>query len=444
MNRISKTLTVLGLLGLLLLTFAAPAQAFEGRGGEKITIAADEVIDDDLYVSAAEFVLEGTVNGDLIVVGQAITVNGTVNGDLIAAGQQISVGGAIADDVRMAASVMRIGEEASIGGDVVAAGFSLETRPGSTVGQDMIFAGGQVLLAGDIARNVGVATGGLDLRGTVGGDVKADVADTDEQAGPPPNMFMPQVTIPVPSVDPGLTIDPSASIGGNLEYTQSKDLAIPGGVVDGEITRSEPPTEEGAPALTPAQLAGNWAFDWLRGIVTLILFGLLLAWLAPTFLSGLSDKLAGKPLPSLGWGAVAWAAFFFAILVVVVVMIVGGLVFGTLTLGAVSGTIIWLGILALFALGLGFVLVTSFVTKVVVGAVVGKLILARANPSLAEHRFWPVVIGAGLVALVLGLLQFPLLPLGVLYVLLDLAVILLGLGALWLWGRERFRKQPAG
>jgi hypothetical protein len=37
-----------------------------------------------------------------------------------------------------------------------------------------------------------------------------------------------------------------------------------------------------------------------------------------------------------------------------------------------------------------------------------------------------------------------LLPLGFFGWLLNFAVVLFGLGALWLWGRERVSKQPAG
>jgi hypothetical protein len=43
---------------------------------------------------------------------------------------------------------------------------------------------------------------------------------------------------------------------------------------------------------------------------------------------------------------------------------------------------------------------------------------------------------------VIALFRFPLIP-GFLGALLNFAVILFGLGALWLWGRERIAHQPA-
>src|SRR5215207_693378 len=95
MKQASKLFFVFSLLAFLLLTFTRPASAFDGRSGENIVIASDEVIDDDLYVTARTFVLDGTVNGDLIAAGQTITINGTVEGDLMAAGQTIVVNGSV-------------------------------------------------------------------------------------------------------------------------------------------------------------------------------------------------------------------------------------------------------------------------------------------------------------------------------------------------------------
>jgi cytoskeletal protein CcmA (bactofilin family) len=444
MSRTHKLFSVLTLLILLTLTFVTPAFAFDGRSGDKVVIPASESINDDLYVGANEFTLDGTVNGDVIAFAQMVTINGTVNGDLMTAGQTVVVNGTVTGDIRMAGSVLFLGEKAGIGGDVVSAGYSLEVRKGSGVGRDLVYAGGQILLAGNVTRNVDVATGALEIAGNIGGNVKAGVGESDQsQAGPPPTMFMPQSTVPVPPVKPGLTIDPSAKIAGNLEYTQTRELTFPAGVVAGKVMRSEPPTENQptTPPETSAQKMVKWGLNSLRSLVTLVLIGLLLLWLFPTFLKALSEKLQAKPWPSLGWGVVAYAAFFFSLLLILFAMILGGVIFGLLTLGALSGTTVWLGILTLFALIVGFVLFTSFVAKVVFGAMLGKWILTQAGSPLAEHRYWPMVIGVALTVVVIAVLSFPLIP-GFLGGLLNFAVVLFGLGALWLWGRDTLAKKP--
>ena len=163
MNRISKLFVVFSLLALFLLTLTTSASAFDGRSGENVIIKSDEVIDDDLYITAGTFILDGTVNGDLIVVGRSLTINGTVT-----------------SAIRTAGYALLLGEQASIGGDLIAVSYSLESREGSKVVQDLLFAGDQVLLAGDVSRHTHVQPACvLESAGTVGGSVSAGVGEAD-------------------------------------------------------------------------------------------------------------------------------------------------------------------------------------------------------------------------------------------------------------------------
>lgn len=439
MKTIYKIFSVLSLLALFTLTFATPALAFDGRGGDKVTIKADEVIKDDLYVTANEFVLDGTVKGDLIVFGQTITINGTVEGDLIAAGQVVIINGTVTDDARIAGAALQIGKDAVIGSDLLAGGASLEAQNGSSVEGELVFGSGQALLEGNVAGDVLAGTSALELGGTFGGDVQAYVDVTDgTKSSPPMSMYMTNIPISIPSVQPGFTVSDGAKITGNLKYTSTVDLPIPGGVVGGDVARTAP--EIGLEATytppTAAQKVGTWALNLLRAIVTLILFGLLLGWLFPGFMKALPEKIRTQPLANLGWGAIAWAAFFFGLLAIVLVMIFGGLIFGFLTLGGISGSIIWLGILALFGFTILFVLVTSYLTKIIVSEMMGKWILSRTSPSLAEHKVWPMIIGVTALIVIIELFRFPLLPIGFFGWLINFTVILCGLGALWIWGRD--------
>jgi len=438
MKTIHKFISILSLLTLLTLTFTTPALAFDGRGGEDVVIKANEIVNDDLYVGANTFVLEGTVKGDLIVFAKTITINGTVEGDLIAAGQSVVINGTVADDARIAGAGLQLGENASIGGDLVSAGASLEAKNGSSIGNDLVFGGGQTLLAGSISRNVLAGTSALELRGSVGGNVKAYVDETDKtKSSPPMRMYGSDVPISIPSVEPGLTIADTAKISGNLEYTSTKDLPIPSDAVVGKITRTEPAVRPDAVHTEPttAQRAIKWSLNLLRSILTLVLFGLLLGWLLPSFMKNVMDKLQAKPAESLGWGIVAYAAFFFTLLLVVVAMIVGGVVFGLLTLHSISGTIVSVGLVTLFELIVGFVLVTAFLTKILVAWLSGKWIINRFNPTLVEHKLWPLLLGTAVVALAIAI------P----YVgwLFGLIVMFLGLGALWFWGQGLWQARKA-
>ncbi|GAB4545000.1 MAG: hypothetical protein Fur002_18710 [Anaerolineales bacterium] len=439
MNASRKLFSIFALLAIFSLIFVAPARAFDGRNGETVTIAADEVVDGDLYVNANQFTLDGVVKGDVIVFGTVIVINGTVEGDLIAAGQSVVINGNVGDDARIAGAILLVGDHASVGGDLVAAGASLEAKQGSAVEQELVAGAAQVLLAGSVKEDVLVGSGALDLRGQFGGDVNASVGDPNEKdaGGPPISMFFPGNDIPVPNVAPGLSISETARIAGDFDYTQSADIKIPSGIVGGKITRTQPvvdPAEQKVKP-TPAQLALTWTFDLIRAIVTLVLLGLMLRWLAPKWMSALVDKARAKPVTALGWGVVSYAAFFFALFIILAIMIIGGMLFGALTLGGISGTIVWSGILAIFALVLTFVLATAFFAKIIVAWLGGSLLLNRFAPSMAENKFAPLILGVILLAVLMAL-PF----IGWIFKLL---AVLLGLGALWLWGAEAWQTRRA-
>lgn len=446
MSKTFKILSVLAALTLLALAFATPARAFDSRSGDTIIIEKGEVIEDDLYITAATIVLDGTVKGDLVAAGQTITVNGTVEGDLLAAGQAVVINGEVRDDARIAGAALLVGSGAVIDDDLIAAGASLETQSGSRVKGDLVVGSGQTLLAGDVAGDVLAGTAALELRGSFGGNVQAYVDVTsDTKNMPPMNMYMSQSPIAIPSVPAGLTISKNAKIAGNLEYTSTIELSIPGGVVAGEVTRTEPKIDPQYVVVPPTntQKVTTWALEMLRLVITLILLGLFLGWLFPKFMQALPENVRVHPWASLLWGAVAYAVFFFALLVVVLGMVLGGWVFGAFTLSGLSGTIVWVGIVTLFVMLVGFVLATSYLTKIIIGDMLGKWLFQRFSPELAQHKFWPMILGVLVLVLSIGLLRFPLLPIGFLGWLANFATILCGLGALWLWGRERFARKES-
>ncbi len=430
MKTIHKLFSIFSLIAILALAVATPAHAFDGRSGNRVVIEKSEVIEDDVYVTAETFVLDGTVKGDLVVFGTTITINGTVEGDLIAAGQSITVNGTVTDDARIAGAALQIGETAAIGGDVVAGSASFETKEGSAIDGELVVGAGQALLAGNVTGDSLLGLGALELRGEFGGDVIANIGEPTEDNSVPFSTFMPQVPFTMPTVAPGFTVADGAKIKGDLKYTQLKDIDIPASVVGGKVTRTEPVVDPAVVITPPTQseLVMDWTLNLFRTIVTLIIIGLLLGWLAPMFVKALTEKAQTQAAASLGWGIVAYSVFFFAIFIVTVAMIIGGVLFGALTLGSLSGTVISVGILAIFAMIVGFILVTAFLTKIVVSWLCGKLILARINPALAESKVWPLVLGVVIVALLTAL------P-GIGW-LFSLLIVLLGLGALWLWGRE--------
>jgi cytoskeletal protein CcmA (bactofilin family) len=436
---IGTGITLAAVVLALLLLAVGPAQAFEQRSGQTVVIEAGEVIGDDLVVAADTFVLNGTVKGDLMVVGGSITVgpSGVVEGDLMAAGREVVVDGAVKDDARIAGASLKVGSGGRIGDDLMGAGWSLETEPGSVVGGSLVFGGGQALLGGEVVGDASLSAGGVSLQGKVGGDVEAAVGSSEDEMPFTPFKFMPQMPA-IPTVSNGLTVGPEASVGGKLEYTGAQEASIPAGAVAGPVQYTKPaePAAPAAPAAPSAEaerglrlpsvglLLVMWLLGLLRNTATLLIVGLLLAWLAPGLARRGAEHLKEKPWPALGWGAVV----FFGVWAVaaVIVFVAGGLAlfFTVLTLFKLAALIMVVGLLLASVLVVAYVIAAGLLAKIIVGYLLGRLILRQLDPMTGAGRVWPLVLGVVILSLVFSI--------PCLGRLANLAVILLGLGALWL------------
>ncbi|MBI5650626.1 MAG: polymer-forming cytoskeletal protein [Chloroflexi bacterium] len=427
-----KRFSKLGLIALLIalgaLAIALPARAADSRTGDTIVIGANEIVNDDLYAFANLVTIDGRVKGDVIGAASRLVVNGTIEGDVLFGAQTIIINGAINDDARIAAQVITLGPNARIGSDLLAAGFSIENQVGSTVGGDFLVGAYQVLLAGNVGKNVNGGTGNFDLRGTVNGNVTLELGD-DSAGGPPPSMFMGPNTAPMPNVAPGLTIAESAKIGGKLTYTARADgkIAREAQITGGAARRDPPVRESDRAARVRTPMDTVW--DSLRQLIALILIGSGLLQFAPAWTRALADTLQAKPLPAFGWGIVAFIAFLFAILAIIVATIVLMIGFGITTLGNLSGLSFLVGGLSLATLLIGFGVFTGYIAQIVVGYLGGRALLAQVAPAQANGRVAPFLVGIILLVIVMAI---PFLGGAI-----GLVVTFLGLGALWLWFKAK-------
>lgn len=432
---LTKFFAALSLLVVAMLVLVPAAYAFDGRGGDRVVIGAGEVVNDDLYVGGQEVVIDGTIKGDLVAAGRTVIVNGIVEGDVLAAAQSVVINGQVLDDVRIAGAALILGSEAQIGGDVVAASYSLETGSASRIGGDLYYGGYQALLAGEIIEDVGAGVNRLELNGKVGGDVQVAV---DVRSNAP--QYSPFTGIPdmpsIPVVASGLTLGQGAEISGDLNYTAQEKLSLPVEKINGQVNFTLQEIDKALedidrPATTPVNPAVSWLLDNLRRFIALVLTGLLLAWLVPALLTNPAARLQSKPAASLGWGTVTFVLFPFIFLVLTGVVIALALLFTALTLGNMTGSVVWLGIAFLITLGVVFGLIVSYLTKLVVAYLGGRWILSRIKPEWNEKPFWPVLVGVVVVA---ALLAIPLAGW-----LFNLVITLLGLGALWLLVSDRLQ-----
>ena len=421
MNRKTRILNLLTLFVLALFILVPAASAYDGRGGESVVIGKDEVINDDLFVGGNTVTVDGTVNGDLITAGQTVTINGKVTGNVIAAGSSVTVNGEVGHDVFAAGAAVTIGSDARIGHNAYTAGASVESQGGSLIGGSLFIGAGQGLVSGQITKDLLAGAGRLRLESAVGRNAKIAV-DASDTGFSPSTMYGPNMP-PMPNVQPGLTFGAEAHVAGSLEYVSPADGR---GRQPCILRRSRIPCR---PRMNSYR--GNWrnehstssyVFDALRRLVALLLVGLLIAWLAPRWITVPAEKLLSRPLPSLGVGLLGLVAAPLGWLVALGVVIVIAVIFGLLSLGGLTGLTLLAG---LPALGLAFVAILfmlSYLCQAIVAYLGGRWILSRIRPEWNSKIYAPLLIGL----LILGLLFAVPVAGGILQFL----TILAGLGAI--------------
>ncbi len=427
---------VMALIAVLFSTLAfgaSDARALEFRNGDVIVIGAGEVIDDDVYVSATSFTLDGTVKGDLIVFARTVQINGIVEGDLAGAAQSVTINGVVKDDVRIAGAVITLAAAAQIGDDVLATGGSIETQSGSMITGELNAASSQALLAGDVNSIVRYGGSNLSLRGRMGSDVYVNLAGAGPEGGFQPWMLQSSMPgMPAwPVVPAGLTFGEQARIAGEFEYSSQYAVAVPPGVTENPRF-VQLPVDQTAPATSSAAASvtlTSWLLDQLRAFVTLIVIGFIVIGLAPRFMPRAAQLLASKPLPSLGWG------FALSILVPVgafVLFIVGigiAVAFGAVTLGDLGGSIVIALLASIFSALVAFGLLATYATQLIVAYWLGRWLVDKLFPAQTQPQYVALLVGLAPTVLLVGIPTVGW--------LLWLAATWVGLGTLWLMWRDR-------
>ncbi len=431
--------SILSLIFLLAMFFVPTAFAGETRSGSTIEIKNGEVVPDDLYVFADTVLVNGTIKGDLLSFSANVIIGptGVVEGDLIGAGQSLDIQGVVKDDARVAGAVITLGDTAQIGDDLMSAGYSLETKSGSQIGGSLTFTGYQALLAGTLEGDLVFGGNSLNLLGKVGGDAKVEVGGAESKMPFNPFAFIPNMPS-IPSVPAGLTIGDNASIGGSLTYEAPKEADIPTGAVTGQTEYTQvivptrtPKSETEAreePVSTSQRLitaTSTWGKTLLRNLMSLLIVGLLVAWLYPRLLSGSGEKLKIRPWASLGVGILTGLTFWLIMLLLTFLLIVVIILLGLVSLGGLVVPAILFMILILIGFSLAFLVSGSYFSKLIISQVLGQLILSGFKSPAANHRFWPWLIG-----LIIFILLWSIPYVGW---IVNVFAVLFGLGALVLW-----------
>jgi hypothetical protein len=342
---------------------------------------------DDVTIPAGE-----TVDHDVYAFGRSVVVNGTVNGDIVASGGTIDVNGPVTGDVLAAGG--RITVNGPVTGDVRAAGGQISV--GGNVTEDVMTAGGQVTIGGSVGQDLIASSGQLTVSGAVAGSAVGSVG----------------------------TYSKTGTIGGTDSIA---------------VTGNQPSTIAREPS--------NPVIDAIRHFIVVLLVAFVALLLAPRMIRAAEAWVREQPLPSAGWGIVAFCGYFVLVLLVVLVMILAAILFGLLGFGTVVAIDVFGGLVLIAGLTLAFVVVVAFLADAIVGLALARLVVARtgrggpgawatgapgADMSSADRWSELGWLAVG-VAVVVVLSSLPIIG-GI----FKLAVVVLALGALWLaWRRAR-------
>ena len=267
-----RPLRLLALVVLILALTPTPAAAADIRSGE-ITVGTNETIDDDLYAAGNNIAINGTIDGDLFAAGQNISIDGNVTGDVFAAGNAITIRGRVGGSVRAAGQSLFV--DGTIEDDLFFGGNSAELTSNSRVGRDALIAAATTTLSGQIARDLQLGSSNAKIDGGIGGSVLAQVER--------------------------LQLTDRATVGGDLKYTSANEAQIANTTsVKGTIQRETPQGGEQTPvAQGPAALV----LDWLKGLIGLLILGILVVFFFPGF-----SRRAGEALVRSAWMTLAIGA----------------------------------------------------------------------------------------------------------------------------------------
>ncbi len=433
-----RGLAMLLLAAVLAAGVALPVAALEIS--ESGIIAADQVIDDDLFISADMVYINGTVTGDVIAASNQVVVNGKVGGSLVAVAQTVVINGTIGGSVYSASASAELGADASIGRNLYYAGFSLITQPNATITQDALAAVYQFVHNGSIGRDARAAAGAVEVAGRIGRDLVVDLGDEPSDEGAP-FMIIPGAP---PTIAPGLRVASGARIGGELRHTSPSDADIAiaaepaGGIRRVAPDRdAEPPAKEdgwfaGVAAIAMAVL--RWLYARARELVTLLLLGALALWLVRSRFLGVVDTAEDRPVESAGWGLLVTVGGYVAFAVAAVAIVVSGLILAVISLGGLTGSFFAVALSLLVALLILFLFTTRWASKLVLIYLVGRAIMRGIAPK-EQGIGWPLVIGAVIYVLLRAI--------PVVGGLLALVVTLVGMGALGLYTRQTLGSRPS-
>lgn len=412
-------------------------------------IAVDEVVHDDVYlaanyvhiagvvegvavVNASDVLIDGVVEGDVFIWASTATISGEIHGNLLFAGQKLTLSGQVGDSLFFGGGAIELDAQTRLGRNLYFIGYSLAAQPGSQIARDVSALGYQALFNGRVGRDIKGEFSALELGGAVGGDMNVTV-EIPGQGAPPYVIFSPGLPGPL---DTGLRVAPSALVSGTLTYASPVDqfnniqgLNPRKVVFERRLSGAEQLLQRSF-----LERLGDWALEFASSALSLLAVGALAFWLVPKSFSRAVEKLH-QPQATVSWGLVTLLGGYGGAFVFAFALLTASTLLLMFTLGGLAATTFFVGISALvFALA-SFTALVTFVSKLVVAGLLGKLILSRGQFRQQPLSFGAMAVGVAAYLLLRTLPDLFAIPLLGLFI--GVGATLAGLGAIWLSVRSR-------
>jgi cytoskeletal protein CcmA (bactofilin family) len=380
---------------LLAFTFPSPVAAADDGIFYGDAIPAGVVVDHDVVLFGDEVLVEGAVNGNLFILGNQVVVTGSVDGSLVLIAQNAAVSGDVTGAVYALSLTLDLPASALLERDLYTAAVSLTSGPDSIIGRHLYALG---LDAG--------------LNGQIGGDLHTVIGPIQLYNG-------------------------LMRLLGYEELTLELHFEIPAPEPQGfapfrhlRFKFTEP---------LPAFDWGKWGLALLRNWGVLMVFGLLLYWLARKPLEQSGEPLKARPLQTLAVGLLVLVVSFNLFIVgLILFVLLFALGLGINFLG------LWQVTLAVWVVGFSALLIAALTLALFI-AIGSKIVVAYLAASLLFSLFLRrKAIWSDLLALLAGLVLYALLR-SIPYAgwVIDLLVTSAGMGSAWLAWRKRSSLPPA-
>ncbi|HRY52654.1 MAG TPA: hypothetical protein P5089_02260 [Candidatus Portnoybacteria bacterium] len=143
----------LGLFVGLALLVPAVAGATQFQGGE--TVAFNETIRENVYISGGTVNIAGTIEGDLYVAGGTVNILGTVSKDVVVVGGTVIITGTVNEDLRVLGGNVTVGGK--VGHELAAAGGNINVMSSAAIGDGAYIAGGNISMNGSVGMDLVLA-----------------------------------------------------------------------------------------------------------------------------------------------------------------------------------------------------------------------------------------------------------------------------------------------